>query len=183
MLDVQKLPSAQYAGRKKSGHFRHKETNMAAFVITRKNNPLFRTGIFLIVIALFVAAVAVYSVIRTVSYAGTYQSDATGVVTDCMVFHETDKNGGRTVYSDITISYEALNGQQRTIGRKRLPGEYKVGEQIALKCSEDHQNAVLESETHHQPIFLIAMFFLSVLFGLTGTLLITRNYNNPSHFS
>ena len=137
-----------------------------------RQKDLFKTGIILLVISFFLAFSAIIYTIWIVRNDHTYRYDATGTVTSSTVFYDAKDIHRSIPYSNVTVGYETPEGRQRKIERKRLTGEYKEGEEIALKCTEDYQDAVLESETHQQPGYLIMIFVLTVFFGLPGLLLV-----------
>ena len=139
----------------------------------RERKSQFISGIFLILIAVFFVGAAVVSAVRSARNAKAYPTAANGTVISCTVSTETDDNGQRQTYSNVVIRYDALNGEQNTIRRTRLPGAYQEGMTVALKCTEERNDAVLETETHQDPLFCVCMGFLALLFGLIGILFVS----------
>ena len=95
------------------------------------------------------------------------------IVIGSSVKTDTDSDNRSQTHSIVNIQYDALNGETRTLNRQYLKGEYREGAHIALRCTEDHTEAVPESATQHDPVFLLILFFAALLSGLIGFFLLS----------
>ena len=137
---------------------------------SQKRKQALFCGILMLFVAVITVSSAVYSVIRARYNAKTYHTEVTGKVISSSVSTGTDND---TKYSTVDIRYRALNGEDQTLHLNRTPGVYKVGERVKLRCTEDRTEAVLESSTHTDMLFLCFMFCLSFMFGGVGALVVS----------
>ena len=141
-----------------------------------KQKSLRNTGIFLVVIAIFVLLALIWAVIRNAGYAKKYTVAVNGTVISSYVYYEYDHDH-KEPHSNVTIQYEGLNGSLHTIKRNQLYGEYKEGETVSLKCNEERDKAVLKQDTEQNPIFIGCLSAISLFFGTVGILLIKGKAN------
>jgi hypothetical protein len=138
-----------------------------------QQKSLYNTGIALIVLGVFVLLAGVWGVLHIANNARIYTADATGTVVKSLVQHDYD-DGGTTTYSNITVEYDGLDGTRHTFERRRLGGEYKEGEKVALKCTEDLNKAVLKIDTEQDPVFICCINGLGLWFGIIGVVLVKK---------
>ena len=138
-----------------------------------QEKSLFRTGIALIVIGVCVLLAGVWGVLHIANNARIYTIAATGTVVQSTVHHDHD-DGRTTTYSNIIVEFDGTNGTKHSFERRRLGGEYKEGETVALKCTEGLDAAVLDIDTLQDPMFIGCISLIGLFFSLVGVILVKR---------
>ena len=141
-----------------------------------QDKSMFRYGIALIVIGVFVLLAGAWGVLHIANNARKYPTAVTGTVIQSSVYQSKNHidHHGTSPYSDITVAYDGLNGSKQTIEFDNEYGAYRVGETVALRCTEGRDAAVLEQDTHQNPIFISCVSCIGLFFGLVGVILVKK---------